>query len=35
LSVFDRVHSMLGILSGGGLWVLETPWFESESQLVC
>ena len=34
LSVSDRVRSILGIFSGGGLWVLETPWFESESQLV-
>ena len=25
---------MLGIFSGGGCWVLETLWFESESQLV-
>jgi hypothetical protein len=33
LSVSDRVRSILGIFSGGGLWVLETPWFESESQL--
>ena len=23
------------VFSGGGLWVLETPWFESESQLIC
>jgi hypothetical protein len=35
LSVFDRIRSMQGIFSGGGLWVLETPWFESESQLIC
>jgi len=35
LSVSDRVRSILGIFSGGGLWVLETPWFESESQLIC
>jgi transposase len=34
LSVLDRVRSILGIFSGGGLWVLETPWFESESQPV-
>jgi hypothetical protein len=34
LSVSDRVRSILGIFSGGGLWVLETLWFESESQLV-
>jgi len=34
LSVSDRVRSILGIFSGGGLWVLETPWCESESQLV-
>ncbi len=32
LSVSDRVRSILGIFSGGGLWVLETLWFESESQ---
>jgi len=35
LSVFDRIRFILGIFSGGGLWVLETLWFESESQLVC
>jgi|SRR6516164_8890474 len=35
LSASDRVRSILGIFSSGGLWVLETPWFESESQLVC
>src|SRR5207244_7953398 len=34
LSVSDRVRSMLGIFSGGGRRVLETPWFESESQLI-
>jgi hypothetical protein len=34
LSVSDRVRSILGIFSGDGLWVLETLWFESESQLV-
>jgi transposase len=33
LSVSDRVRSIPGIFSGGGLWVLETPRFESESQL--
>ena len=32
LSVFDRVRSMLGIFSSGGRRVLETLWFESESQ---
>src|SRR5215470_4547715 len=34
LSVFDRVRSILGIFSSGGRRVLETLWFESESQLV-
>src|SRR6185436_16236188 len=34
LSVSDRVRSILGSFSGGGRGVLETPWFESESQLV-
>src|SRR5258707_643257 len=34
LSVSDRIHSILGIFSGGGRAVLETLWFESESQLV-
>src|SRR4029077_20063412 len=34
LSVSDRVRPILGIFSGGGRRVLETPWFESESQLV-
>ncbi len=34
LSVSDRVRSILEIFSGGGLWVLETPWFESESQPI-
>jgi hypothetical protein len=33
LSVFDQIRSMLGIFSGGGRRVLETLWFESESQL--
>src|SRR5258708_600306 len=35
LSVSDRVRTILGIFSGGGRWVLETLWFESESQLSC
>ena len=34
LSVSDRIRSILGIFSGGGRRVLETLWFESESQLV-
>jgi hypothetical protein len=34
LSVSDRVRSISGYFSGGGRWVLETLWFESESQLV-
>jgi hypothetical protein len=34
LSASDRIRSILGVFSGGGLLVLETPWFESESQLV-
>jgi hypothetical protein len=34
LSVFDRVRSIVGIFSGGGRRVLETLWFESESQLI-
>jgi hypothetical protein len=34
LSVSDRVRSIPGIFSGGGRPVLETLWFESESQLV-
>jgi len=34
LSVLDRVRSILGIFSSGGRGVLETLWFESESQLV-
>jgi hypothetical protein len=34
LSVSDRVRSIVGIFSSGGLWVLETLGFESESQLV-
>ena len=34
LSVSERVRSIPGIFSGGGRWVLETLWFESESQLV-
>ena len=33
LSVSDRVRSIPGIFSGGGRQVLETLWFESESQL--
>ena len=33
LSVSDRVRSILGIFSSGGRGVLETLWFESESQL--
>jgi hypothetical protein len=35
LSVSDRVRSILRIFSSGGRRVLETPWFESESQLIC
>jgi hypothetical protein len=34
LSVSDRVRSIPGIFSGGGRRVLETLWFESESQLI-
>jgi hypothetical protein len=34
LSACDGVRSILGIFSGGGRRVLETLWFESESQLV-
>jgi len=34
LSVSDRVAPSLGDFSGGGRRVLETLWFESESQLV-
>jgi hypothetical protein len=34
LSVSDRIRFILGIFSGGGRGVLETLWFESESQLV-
>ena len=34
LSVSDRVRSISGDFSGGGRQVLETLWFESESQLV-
>src|ERR1700684_4263182 len=34
LSVSDRVRSIPGIFSRGGRQVLETLWFESESQLV-
>ena len=34
LSVSARVRSILGIFSGGGRCVLETLWFESESQLI-
>jgi len=33
LSVSDRVRSISGDFSGGGRRVLETLWFESESQL--
>ena len=32
--VSDRVRSLLEIFSGGDCRVLETLWFESESQLV-
>ena len=32
LSVSDRVRSIPGIFSGDGRQVLETLWFESESQ---
>jgi len=34
LSVSDRVRSIPGDFSGGGRGVLETLWFEIESQLV-
>jgi hypothetical protein len=34
LSVFDRVRSISGDFSSGGRRVLETLWFESESQPV-
>src|SRR6266436_5710081 len=34
LSVSDRVRSIPGIFSGGGRGVLETLWFESESQPI-
>jgi hypothetical protein len=34
LSVFDRVRSISGDFSSGGRGVLETLWFESESQLI-
>ncbi len=34
LSVSERVRSISGIFSGGGRRVLETLWFESESQLI-
>jgi hypothetical protein len=34
LSVSDRVRSILGIFSSGGRRVLETFWFESESQYL-
>ena len=34
LSVLDRVRSILEIFSGGGHRVLETLWFESESQPI-
>ena len=34
LSVSDRVRSIPGDFSGGGRRVLETLWFESESQLI-
>ncbi len=34
LSVSERFRSIPGIFSGGGRGVLETLWFESESQLV-
>jgi hypothetical protein len=34
LSVWDRFRSISGDFSGGGLQVLETLWFESESELV-
>jgi hypothetical protein len=33
-SVSDRVRSLSGDFSGGGHGVLETLWFESESQLI-
>ena len=34
LRVWDRLRSISGDFSGGGLQVLETLWFESESQLI-
>src|SRR6267143_7277799 len=34
LSVSDRVRSISGNFSGGGRGVLETLWFESESQPI-
>jgi hypothetical protein len=34
LSVSERFRSIAEIFSGGGRLVLETLWFESESQLV-
>ena len=34
LSVSDRTRSLARDFSGGCLWVLETLWFESESQPV-
>jgi hypothetical protein len=34
LSVSERFRSIPGIFSGGGRGVLETLWFESESQLI-
>ena len=34
LSVSDRVRSIPGIFFGDGRRVLETLWFESESQLI-
>ena len=34
LSVSDRVRSISGDFSGGGRGVLETLWFESESQPI-
>ena len=34
LSVSERFRSIPGIFSGGGRQVLETLWFESESQPI-
>ena len=34
MSVSECFRSIPGIFSGGGRQVLETLWFESESQLI-